>query len=503
MKTEIDGVALAVFVFFLLLVTVLGFVAARWRRPETMAHLDEWGLGGRKFGTWITWFLVGGDFYTAYTVIAVPALVYAVGAYGFFALPYTIIVYPFVFAVMPRLWHLARDKGYVTAADVVHGQYGSRGLELAVAATGVLATMPYIALQLVGMEASIRALGLRGELPLIAAFAILAVYTYSSGLRAPALIAFVKDVMIYIVVLVAVGIVPSKLGGYGAIFQAADAAYQGKAGTGLLLAPNQYLPYATLAFGSALAAFMYPHTLTGIFASSHGNTIRKNAILLPAYTLLLGLLALLGYMGRGAGLKLTNNNDVVPSLFKLLFPSWMSGFAFAAIAIGALVPAAVMSIGSANLFTRNFWKAYVNPDLTPAGEAQVAKLTSLVVKLGALLAVIFLPTKFALDLQLLGGLWILQTFPALVFGLYVGWFRAPSLLAGWAVGLFGGSALAWADGLKPVHAVHLGPVQFSAYVGLLALVVNILVAVVVNLALPARPPVHSRLALSGSGAGER
>ena len=71
MKTEVDGVALAVFVFFLLLVTVLGFIAARWRRPETLAHLDEWGLGGRKFGTWITWFLVGGDFYTAYTVIAV------------------------------------------------------------------------------------------------------------------------------------------------------------------------------------------------------------------------------------------------------------------------------------------------------------------------------------------------------------------------------------------------------------------------------------------------
>src|SRR6185369_6409026 len=188
MKTEIDGVALAVFAAFFVLVTVMGFVAARWRRPATLAHLDEWGLGGRKFGTWITWFLVGGDFYTAYTIIAVPALVYAVGAYGFFALPYTIIVYPFVFAVMPLLWREAKERGYVTAGDVVRGTYGSRGLELAVAATGVLATMPYIALQLVGMEASIRALGLRGELPLIAAFAILAVYTYSSGLRAPALI---------------------------------------------------------------------------------------------------------------------------------------------------------------------------------------------------------------------------------------------------------------------------------------------------------------------------
>jgi solute:Na+ symporter, SSS family len=201
----------------------------------------------------------------------------------------------------------------------------------------------------------------------------------------------------------------------------------------------------------------------------------------------------------GAGLKLTNNNDVVPSLFRLLFPSWMSGFSFAAIAIGALVPAAVMSIGSANLLTRNFWKAYVRPEITPAGEAQVAKVTSLVVKLGALLAVIFLPTKFALDLQLLGGLWILQTFPALVFGLYLEWFQAPSLLAGWAVGLFGGTALAWADGLKPVHAVHLGSTTFSLYVGLLALVVNILIAVVVNLALPARRRVpEARLSLSGA-----
>src|SRR5262249_25363998 len=161
--------------------------------------------------------------------------------------------------------------------------------------------------------------------------------------------------------------------------------------------------------------FIYPHTLTGIFASASANTIRRNAILLPAYTLLLGLLALLGFVGHAANLQLASGNDVVPGLFKALFPSWFSGFAFAAIAVGALVPAAVMSIGAANLFARNFWKAYVDRDVTPAGEARVAKITSLVVKLGALLAVLFLPTQFALDLQLLGGMWILQTFPAVVF----------------------------------------------------------------------------------------
>jgi SSS family solute:Na+ symporter len=487
MPNHINWTALWVFVFFFALVTVIGFLASGWQTggSKKEAHLDEWGLGGRNFGTWITWFLVGGDFYTAYTVIAVPALVYAVGAYGFFALPYTILVYPIVFVIMPKLWHAAQKAGHVTAADVVYGRYQSRPLELAVAVTGVLATMPYIALQLVGMEVVIKALGLTGELPLAAAFIILALYTYKAGLRAPALIAFVKDLMIYIVVLVAVVMVPSKLGGYAHVFQAAGDAFAAKGGaTGLILKPAQMLPYATLALGSAMAAFMYPHTLTGIFAAKSADTIRKNAVFLPAYTVLLGLIALLGYMAYAANLPIKNNNDVVPALFNALFPAWFAGFAFAAIAIGALVPAAVMSIGAANLFTRNFWKAYVRPDVTPAGEAKVAKIVSLVVKVGALVFILFLPTQFALDLQLLGGVWILQTFPAVVFGLFFGWFSAPALLAGWLFGLVGGSWIAFADGIKPVHTFHLGDTNLSLYTGITALIINIVVAVIVQLALP-------------------
>ena len=484
-SSSINWTALGVFIFFFALVTVMGFWASRWQsggKANKGAHLDEWGLGGRNFGTWITWFLVGGDFYTAYTVIAVPALVYAVGAYGFFALPYTILVYPIVFLIMPKLWHAAHKAGHVTAADVVFGRYKSRKLELAIALTGVVATMPYIALQLIGMEVVIKALGVTGELPLLAAFVILALYTYSAGLRAPALIAFVKDLMIYIVVLVAVVLVPMKLGGYGVVFASARDAFAAKGGaTGLTLKPAQFLPFASLALGSAMAAFMYPHTLTGIFAAKSADTIRKNAVFLPAYTVLLGLIALLGYMAYAAGVKVEVNNDVVPALFNAMFPSWFSGFAFAAIAIGALVPAAVMSIGAANLFTRNFWKPYVNPNVSPQGEAKVAKIVSLVVKFGALVFILFLPTKFALDLQLLGGVWILQTFPALVFGLFIGWFGANALLTGWAVGIVGGSWLAYADGIKPVHTFHIGADSYTLYTGLIALALNIVVAVVVQL----------------------
>jgi SSS family solute:Na+ symporter len=489
MNNQINWTALSVFIFFFVLVTVIGFAASRWQRggAHKGAHLDEWGLGGRNFGTWITWFLVGGDFYTAYTVIAVPALVYAVGAYGFFALPYTILVYPIVFMIMPRLWKEAKRDGHVTAADVVFGRYGSRTLEAAVALTGIVATMPYIALQLVGMEVVIKALGLTGELPLAAAFVILALYTYSAGLRAPALIAFVKDLMIYIVVIVAVVIVPLKLGGYASVFSSARDAFAAKGGaTGLTLHPGQLLPFASLALGSALAAFMYPHTLTGIFAARDADTIRKNAIFLPAYTVLLGLIALLGLMAYAAKLTVKSNNDVVPALFNALFPSWFAGFAFSAVAIGALVPAAVMSIGAANLFTRNFWKPYVNAGVTPAQEEKVAKVASLVVKLGALACILLLPTKFALDLQLLGGVWILQTFPSLVFGLFSQRLRAPALLTGWLVGIVFGTWTAFADGVKPVHTLTLGGDHYTVYTGLLALALNIVVALAVQAVLRTR-----------------
>ncbi|HEY2608231.1 MAG TPA: sodium:solute symporter, partial [Paraburkholderia sp.] len=146
-----NATATFVFVLFFIGVTILGFVAAHWRRGD-LAHLEEWGLGGRRFGTIVTWFLLGGDLYTAYTFIAVPALVFGAGATGFFALPYTILIYPFAFVVFPKLWSIAKRHGYVTSADFVSARYGSRMLALAIAVTGIVATMPYIALQLVGIE---------------------------------------------------------------------------------------------------------------------------------------------------------------------------------------------------------------------------------------------------------------------------------------------------------------------------------------------------------------
>ncbi len=498
MNDGINIVSLVVFVFLFVLVTVMGFLAARWRKAANADNLDEWGLGGRSFGTWITWFLLGGDLYTAYTFVAVPALIYTAGAIGFFAVPYTILVYPLIFLFLPRLWSVSHRHGYVTSSDFVKGRFGSRGLSLAVAVTGILATMPYIALQLVGIQAVLDVMGLGGgssthwfvrDLPLLIAFGVLAAYTYSSGLRAPALIAFVKDTLIYIVIAVAIIYIPIKLGGFDDIFASAGEKLS-ETGGALVGNPEAHWAYATLALGSALALFMYPHAITATLSSRSREVIRRNTTILPLYSLMLGLLALLGFMGIAAGISLDNPQLIVPQLFENMFTPWFAGVAFAAIAIGALVPAAIMSIAAANLFTRNIYRDFLKPDATPEQETKVSKLTSLLVKVGALVFVLTLDKTAALNFQLLGGIWIAQTFPALVGGLFTRWFHRWALLAGWAAGMLYGTIAAY-NVASPTQE-HFGgstdviPVIGQiGYIGLTAFVINALVTVVLTVILRA------------------
>jgi solute:Na+ symporter, SSS family len=158
---RIDWIALGVFLVLLAFVTWLGFAAAYWRRGN-LDQLHEWGLGGRRFGTVLTWFLVGGNLYTAYAFIAVPALAFGAGAVALFAVPYTIVIYLILFLVLPRLWHVCHKHGYITAGDFVRGRFGNRWLALAITITGLVATMPHIALQLGGIQVVISALGISG-----------------------------------------------------------------------------------------------------------------------------------------------------------------------------------------------------------------------------------------------------------------------------------------------------------------------------------------------------
>jgi SSS family solute:Na+ symporter len=491
----VNWTALIVFIIFFGFITFLGFAAAHWRRGD-LSQLHEWGLGGGRFGTLVTWFLLGGDLYTAYTFIAVPALAFGAGAIAFFAVPYTIMIYPILFAIFPRLWAVSRKHGYITAPDFVRGRYGNRWLALAVAVTGLVATMPYIALQLVGLQVVIAAMGIEAQgwladVPLIIAFIILAAFTYSSGLRAPAAIAIVKDLMIYVTVIAMVIWLPIKMGGYAAIFAAVP---QQKL---VLAAPTAtslgaYSGFATLAFGSALALLLYPHSITGILGASSGRAVRRNAALLPTYSFLLGLIALLGFVAIAAGVSKVpefaalfaryKNNFAVPALILHMFPAWFAGFAFAAIGIGALVPAAIMSIAAANIWTRNVHHEFIRPHATPSEEAQMAKLVSLIVKFGALVFILTLDPQYAINFQLLGGIWIVHTLPSVVFGLYTRWFNSWALLAGWAVGIVWGTWQAVGSGnVTSSYPLVIGGFTIPGYLAVYSVILNIAVAVILSL----------------------
>lgn len=511
-----NAVTFSVFLALFVLVTALGFVASRWRRASDADRLDEWALGGRTFGPLITWVLLGGDLYSAYTLMAIPAALFSAGAFGFYAIPNAVVLYALGFLFLPKLVSLAHKNGYVTLTDFVNDRFRSKTLSLAITLTGLLATLPYLALQLVGLQVVLGSLGIGGsatdslllrDLPLLLAFGILAAYTYASGLRAPALIAFVKDALVYIVVIAAVIYIPIRLGGFHGIFDAAAKALADKS-----TAPSHVNPavavdpgvYATLALGSGMAFFLYPHAITGVFASRGARTVRRNMSLLPLYTVLLGLVALLGLMALAAGIKPHDGNPqyAVPQLLSQMFPSWFTGVAFAAIAMSALVPAAIMAIAAGNLVSRNLYRQYSRRPVTADSETRVSKIVSVLVKAGALVFVLTLDTKAAVNFQLLGGIWILQTLPTALFGLFTKRFAdRRALLAGLLAAVAYGTWAAY--GVKTTTGAPFGgptAVPFllpgPVYIAVSALVLNLAVVVAGSLlarlftAPPRRAPHH-------------
>jgi SSS family solute:Na+ symporter len=285
-----------------------------------------------------------------------------------------------------------------------------------------------------------------------------------------------------------------QLGGYAHIFQSLPESK--KLLTTATRSTGAVGAYMTLALGSALALFLYPHATTGIFAAKSGRVVRRNMALLPIYTVLLGVVMMLGYMAYvadvqhmpqyAAGFKAYGANYAVIALFLHAFPGWFAGIALAAIAIGALVPAAVMSIAAANLFARNLYLPF-RKNVTPREETLVAKLVSLGIKVGAIAFILGVPVEFAIQFQLLGGIWIIQLFPALMLGLYLPWMRKEGLIAGWAVGIALGTWMAAMEHFKAIYPLHLFGWTLPGYAALYSLLANLAVTLLISaLLLPRR-----------------
>jgi SSS family solute:Na+ symporter len=388
---------------------------------------------------------------------------------------------------MPRLWSLSKEKGYITASDFIKDRFSSTTLGVLIAITGIVALLPYIALQIVGMQ-SVLIVMLSGttnsqtaeEISLLASFAILAAFTYTSGLRGATLTAVLKDIVIWITVIALIVIVPlSVSGGFSTAFKDVKPSY--------VTVPSQLVTgYATLLLGSALALYLYPHAITGVLSSESVQKLRRSIALLPLYGIgiaIMGLMGILVYAVPSAMNFLSHFPEssrgilVLPSLILYSMPSWFAGIALLGIFIGGLVPAAIMAMSQANLLTRNIIKE-IRPNTSAISEIRITKISSTIFKFVALGFVFATPGTYAISLQLLGGLLIIQTLPAVFFGLYVKSLRKEPLITGLLVGVFSGIFMVESTNHFGALTSSLFsiPIFGSVYIAVIALAFNLIIS---------------------------
>jgi SSS family solute:Na+ symporter len=472
------------FVGLFVLFIFLGFYGKYWRR-DNLNDTHEWSLAGRKLGTTLVFFLIGADIYTAYAFVALPSGVFAKGSFYF--LTYAAVAFGVALVTMPRLLASSKEKGYITASDFIKGRFGSTTLGILIAITGIVSLLPYIALQIVGMQ-SVLIVMLSGttnpqiveEIALVVAFAVLAAFTYTSGLRGAALTAVLKDILVWLTVIALIIVVPLSIdGGLSTAFKNVKPSY--------LTVPDSLVTgYVTIMLGSALALYLYPHAINGVLSSESVHKLTRSTALLPLYAIglaIMGLMGILVYAVPPAMNFLSHFPEssrgilVVPSLILYSMPPWFTGIALLGIFIGGLVPAAIMAISQANLLTRNIIKE-IRPNMSATSEIRITKISSTVFKFVALGFVFVVPATYAISLQLLGVILIIQILPAVFFGLYVKSLRKGPLIAGLIVGIVSGI-------LMVEYTNHFGaltsslfniPIFGSLYVAVVALAFNLIIS---------------------------
>ncbi len=510
----LDIFGIAIFIILFIIFSLLGFYGGRFRKGN-LNKLYEWGLAGRRLGPYLSWFLIGADVFTAYTFVAVPSLAYASGSTAFFAVPYVAITFAIALLTMPRLWRIAKKFNFVTASDFVKARFNSKALSIIVAITGVVSLLPYIALQIAGMQAVLVTMlygvansTLISEVALVVAFIILAAFTFTSGLRGVTLGSVFKDILIFLTVIVVIIAGIMYFGGFTNAFNAITTAKGAAAALPYSTLPQNIVSsFFTLFLGSALALYLYPHIINGSLSSNSVKTLRRSLSVLPIYSVGLAALALFGIMvyavpGALSIVKATGNGLLtVPAMIVTMLPGWLAGICLLGIFVGGMVPAALMAIAGANLLARNVVKEF-KPKMTEKNETRLAQWFSAALKFIALGFVFIAPLTYAIQLQLLGGIIILQILPAVFLGLFTHKLDWKALILGWFAGEAAGIWLTleannFAALKASSFATPLGPI----YIGIISLAINLVVALVlsgvINLAGARRPGIIKEVDVTG------
>ena len=455
----------AVFFSLVIIVIIVSFLGAKWRAAD-FSKISEWSIGGRKFGTVIVWFLMGGDIYTAYSLMAIPGGAYGLRGFILYSAVYGAIAYPFLYYVAPRLYLIAKRKGMITGGDYVKERFKSPTLALLISLTGILAMLPYIALQIVGIKYVLQAMNLPVTVSLIVAFLIVAAFTIVAGLRGPALGSIIKDVLLWAVIITMTIVLGIRFSGFSTVFSTMDSK-----GINYLIPSNLMLGYITLAYSSGISWILFPNLLTGILGSKDAKTIKKNAVFLPFYQVWLIVLTIFGLIALAYNLVPNKVSSLAfPSVLITYFPSTFVIIAFAAIVIGAMIPASIQALAAANLTVRNIYVEYFNKNASEKRQVLVGRIfVFLWILLSLIWALIPAASGYIFYLLTMSYAFLLQTFPAIVLSMYIPKLDKYSVGIGWLAGMvfvfYGLYTVKFASSLLP----YLG----YTYVGFDGLLINL------------------------------
>lgn len=463
--------ALAVIVAIMAFGTLVGFLSGSRERMD----LEQWTVGGRGFGVVLVFLLMAGEVYTTFAFLGVSGWAYSRGGPVLYVLAYLSLAYVASFFILPQLWEVGRQHRLQTQPDFFNSRYGNRYLAGFVCIVGILAFIPYLQLQLdgVGIIVSVASFGHIGRVPaMTVATGLVIAFVFANGIRAVAWVSVVKDfLMIIAAVAIGVGIPLAHFGGIGAMFAAfahARPQHLMMPGATTNLGHSWYVSTVLL---TALGFYMWPHTFSATFTAKSADTLRRNAIVMPLYTLTLALVFFAGFATVLILPHLENGDLALLTVVRHTFPPWFLGLIGGAGALTAMVPAAIIILTAATLFAKNLYRPIFAPAMSDDGVARLAR--AMVVVLGATsLGLAIHGSGTLVALLLTGYAMVTQCFPSVVLGLY--WKRVTT--TGAFVGMIVGVLTAIL-----LMSTHLDPL-FGLNAGFVALCINFAVTVAASLA---------------------
>jgi len=462
--------ALVIILAVIVLSSALGLYAGRRMRM----NLENWTVGGRRFGVILIWLLMAGEIYTTFTFLGASGWAYSKGAPTFYIIIYGALAYTLSFFILPAVWKAGKAYGLHTQPDFFVKRYQSRWLGVLVAAIGIFSIVPYLQLQLTGLgliveEASNRAIS--SDLAIAISFILSCAFVYTSGIKGVAWVSIVKDIMMIAAVgIVGIGVPLIYFGGFGKMFRALI-----EQSPNYLVFPGgtanmDVLWVMSTVLLSGMGFYMWPHAFASAFSAKSAKTIKRNAVIMPFYQIPVLLVFMVGFTALLVIPGLKKGDMAFLALVNKTYPSWFMGFVGAAGAVTAMVPSAILVLFASTLLVKNIYQAGFNPRAKEEKVMTLSRLMVVVIMAFALVFAIFLPNELV-NLLILGYDGVSQFFPGVVLGLF--WKRVTR--AGVFAGIGGGIILVSfliISGRDPFLGMNAGFV---------ALALNALLTVVVSL----------------------